>query len=51
MYTSYDCEQINMERQRLSNRQSELETGQDKIYKSDIAIGLIGIFFGQFGLQ
>ena len=43
MYNSYDCEQVNMERQRLSNRQSELETGQDKIYKSDIAVGLLGI--------
>ena len=32
MYNSYDCEQVNMERQRLSNRQSELETGQDKAF-------------------
>ena len=45
MYNSYDCEQINMERQRLTNRLTELEVKQDKLYKSDLALGLIGILF------
>ena len=45
LYNSYDCEQINMERQRLTNRLTELEVKQDKLYKSDLALGLIGILF------
>ena len=45
MYNSYDCEQINMERQRLTNRTSELEVRQNEIYKSDMALGIIGVFF------
>jgi hypothetical protein len=45
MYNSYDCEQINMERQRLTNRLTELELKQNELYKSDLALGLIGILF------
>ena len=45
MYNSYDCDQINMERQRLTNRKSELEVAQNNIYKNDMALGIIGVFF------
>ncbi len=45
MYSNYDCEQIKMEMMRLNNRKSELEVKQNKIYKNDMALGIIGIFF------